>query len=110
MTTDLIAIAVAQLGSIMAANWTLTEAVGNRLRWPKFGLSLIIAPSLTAAAYALGWFNALPTVAAGGVPVAGARAYLSAAFAGFVGAILTSAAHKALIGSRGAPPAAGGPA
>ena len=100
MTTDLIAVALVQLASIMAGNWVLTEAIGSRVLLGKLWISLLVAPALTMAAYALGWFSALPAVAAAGAPVTGLRGYLSAAFAGFIGALLTSAAHKALIGSR----------
>lgn len=100
MTNDLIAAALVQLASIMAANWTLTEAVGSRVTLGKFWISLLLAPLLTMAAYGLGWFSALPEVTASAIPIAGVRGYLSAAFAGLIGAVLTSAAHKALIGSR----------
>jgi hypothetical protein len=102
VNTDLIAVALLQLASIMAANWVLTEAIGARVGLGKFWISLLVAPALTAAAYALGWFNALPTVAADAIPIAGVRGYLSAAFAGVIGALLTSGAHAAFVGSRGA--------
>jgi hypothetical protein len=102
VNNDLIAAALVQLASIMAANWILTEALGKRLGLPKFWLSLGVAPALTMAAYGLGWFTALPASATlASVPIAGARAYLSAAFAGVIAALLTSAAHAAMVGTKG---------
>lgn len=110
MTTDLIGAALVQLGSIMAANWTLTEAIGRRVSAPKLVISLVVGSALSMAAYGLGWFTALPTVTATAIPIAGVRGYLSAGFAGFVGAVLTSSAHGLLIGARSGGVAAAPPA
>jgi hypothetical protein len=104
MTTDLIGAALVQLGTIMAATWILTEGIGRRTGWPKLAISLLVGAGLSAAAYALGWFTALPTATATAIPVIGVRGYLSAAFAGFIGAAVTSAGHAALVGSRGGGP------
>jgi pyrroline-5-carboxylate reductase len=102
VNNDLVAAALVQLASIMGGNWILVEALGTRLRIGKLWLSLVVGPLLTMAAYALGWFTALPTAATvAGLPLLGARAYLSAAFAGFIASLLTSAAHAAMVGSKG---------
>lgn len=81
----------------MIANWTATEAIGNAWRehppWAKLGISCVLAPILSVAAYGFGWFTALPTMAAGAIPVAGGLGYGSAAFAGLVAALVTSGAH-----------------
>ncbi len=100
MTTDLLAAALAQLASIMAANWTLTEALGSRISLGKFWISLVLAPLLSTSAWALGWFSALPAATTFGAPITGLRGAMSAAFAGLIGAVLTSTAHKAFIGAR----------
>jgi hypothetical protein len=118
-TTDPFVAALLQLGTIMAACWAATEGVGNALRAKgiavhKLAISCLLAPGFSTAAYALGWFTALPAVTAAAIPVAGARGYLSAAFAGLVAALVTSGAHglvKARRGRNAAPPpapAAGG--
>ncbi len=101
MNNDLLAAALVQLASIMGANWILVEAIGARIGIGKLWISLVAGPLLTMAAYALGWFTALPAATAAAVPVAGGRAYLSAAFAGFIASLLTSAAHAAMVGTKG---------
>lgn len=116
--TDLLLAALTQLATLMVANWTATEALGNVLRArghavPKLALSCVLAPAFSAAAYGFGWFTALPAVAANAVPVTGGRGYLSAAFAGLVAALVTSTTHglvKSLAGSGDAPPPAAGAA
>jgi hypothetical protein len=96
MNTDLLAAAVIQLASIMTANWTATEAVGNSLpSVPKLAISCVFGPAFSTAAYAFGWFTALPTMA-GATQVAGIRSYLSAAFAGLVASLITSGSHAAV--------------
>ena len=112
-TTDPLIAALLQLGTIMAACWVATEGLGNVLflhgvRLHKLAISCLLAPGFSTAAYALGWFTALPAVTAAAIPVAGARGYLSAAFAGLVAALVTSGAHglvKAITGGSAAPPA-----
>ncbi len=113
-TNDLLLAALVQLTTLMAANWTATEALGNALKArgravPKLLISCLLAPALSTAAYAFGWFTALPAVAANAVPVTGGRGYASAAFAGLVAALVTSGAHglvKAATNGAAPPPAA----
>jgi hypothetical protein len=100
VTTDLLGTALVQLATLMAATWTLTEAIGARVTWPKLAISLLLGTALSMAAYGLGWFTALPAATATAIPIAGVRGYLSAGFAGLVGAAVTSAAHAALVGSK----------
>jgi hypothetical protein len=100
MTTDLLAAALVQLATLMAATWTLTEAIGARVAWPKLAISLVLGTALSMAAYGLGWFTALPAATASAIPIAGLRGYLSAGFAGLVGASVTSALHAGILGSR----------
>ena len=115
-STDPLIAALLQLGTIMAACWAATEGVGNALRarglaLHKLAISCLLAPGFSTAAYALGWFTALPAVTAAAIPVTGARGYMSAAFAGLVAALVTSGAHglvKAVAGGGAAAP--GGPA
>ena len=115
-TTDPFVAALLQLGTIMTADWTATEALGNALRARGLGLhklaiSCALAPLFSMAAYGLGWFTALPAVTAAAIPVAGVRGYLSAAFAGLVGALVLSGGHgllKSLVRGNGTPPAAAG--
>lgn len=114
--TDPFVAALLQLGTIMAADWKATEAIGNVLRkrgrpLPKLLISCILAPGFSMTACALGWFTALPTVTATGIPITGGGLLLSAAFAGVVAALVTSGAHglfKAINRGNGAPPAPGG--
>lgn len=105
--------ALLQLATIMAACWTATESIGNVLRArgrrvPKLLISCVLAPAFSMFACALGWFTALPTVTALGLPVTGGRLLLSAAFAGVVAALVTSGGHglvKAVTrGNAAAPP------
>jgi hypothetical protein len=111
-TTDPFVAALLQLGTIMAACWIATEALGNvlrartRRRIPKLALSCVLAPAFSVVAYAFGWFTALPATAAGGVPVMGGVGYGSAAFAGLVAALVTSGAHGLVkaVGRGNAPP------
>lgn len=105
MTTDLMLTAAAQLGAIMAADWPITEAVGNYVPVSKFWISLLVAAILSTLAYWLGWFTALPAVAAGGAPLVGVKAYLSAAFAGAVTGATLSAGHFLVKAATSAAPA-----
>lgn len=121
MTEDLWGVALVQLGVIVAADWRLTEMIGETLKatWLgaripilKLWVSLLLAPGLSALAYQLGWFDALPEVAARGVPMSGGASLASAAFAGFIAALIASGGHAGVkvLGNGGPPPAAGGAA
>ena len=95
MTTDLMLAAAAQLASVTAAVWVLTEVVGRATGWNKAYLALAFGPLLGLAAYGTGFLTALPPCPFGG-PVC---QWAGAGFAGLVTTLVAKGFHD-LLGDR----------
>ena len=115
MTTDLMLAAGAQLASITAAVWVLTEILGRAAKWNKVAVALCLGPLLALAAYATGFLTALPDCPA---PIGAACKWIGAGFAGLITTLLAKGFHdllgdrvlKVLPGLQKPPEPPGGPA
>lgn len=80
-TTDVLASALLQLGSVTAATWGMAQALSAL--HPKLNgirVAMLAGPTLATLAYTFGYLPVILEI----VPEGGARAYGSAAFAGLI--------------------------
>ena len=88
---DLLIPAAAQLASIVAGVWVLTEIIGNSTHWRKDLIALVLGPALAIGGYVFGFVTAIP------VTVPAWKGYGGAAFAGLIATLTAKAFHDYLL-------------
>ena len=107
MTTDLMLAVLAQLGTIVAAVWSLTEVLGRAFGWRKDLLSLVVGPAMAVVGYAVGFVTAIPGT--------GWQGWVGAGFGGLVATLVAKQMHDLIAAPlmdrlRGSGPGGGTPA
>lgn len=92
---DMMLAAGAQLLSITAALWVMTELIGRGTGWNKAWIALALGPTLGIGAYATGFLSALPECP----PVIVGCKWWAAGFAGLISTLVGKGFHD-LIGNR----------